>query len=217
MMKDVHELFEKHKIPYFVDSGSLLGVIRHKGLIPWDDDLDIGILPENKKMVENVIGELKSLGYGLQLTGEIAKVFIPNKWIQSPVKYSANPTLDIFIYKKKGKFIQLEHDNLFKMWPLAKYTCDELFPLTLYDFGPFKVYGAKNGKGYCDRLYPGWDKNGIIELRCSPFIDMGISKERKISLPMKMLNIFIPDYKVTSKDIEDVIIDNTTIDPSCVN
>lgn len=49
----VADFCDAHGIGYWIDSGTLLGAVRHKGYIPWDDDIDVGMLrPEYERFSE---------------------------------------------------------------------------------------------------------------------------------------------------------------------
>ena len=43
MLHTIHNTLLRHNVPYIASGGTLIGAVRHKGIIPWDDDIDIAI------------------------------------------------------------------------------------------------------------------------------------------------------------------------------
>lgn len=67
MLKEVDRICKKCNIHYNIIAGTLLGAVRHKGYIPWDDDADVALLrPEYEKFREACKTELDSSRFYFQ-------------------------------------------------------------------------------------------------------------------------------------------------------
>ena len=59
ILLEVDRICKKHNIQYWLSSGTLIGAARHKGFIPWDDDLDIEMLwPDYQRLMKVLPQEL---------------------------------------------------------------------------------------------------------------------------------------------------------------
>ena len=97
--KEFHLICEKHNIPYYMVAGTMLGAIRHKGFIPWDDDMDFGVprkyikelisalkneLPNNYSVITplddyGVVNEIIKITDNRTIVAEVGKEHIPNR------------------------------------------------------------------------------------------------------------------------------------------
>ena len=57
---------EEHSLNYFCTGGTMLGAVRHHGLIPWDDDIDLFMMRKDYEALIALQSELKKINIGLE-------------------------------------------------------------------------------------------------------------------------------------------------------
>ncbi|EHY30819.1 LicD family protein [Sutterella parvirubra] len=97
MLKVFDGFCREHNINYVLAGGTLLGAVRHQGFIPWDDDVDLIMLPEEFEKFNAVRHLLPAPFVAKDLPGTgITKVFDVSRKLETGTDGLGHPFLDIF-------------------------------------------------------------------------------------------------------------------------
>jgi lipopolysaccharide cholinephosphotransferase len=192
MMKDTHEILENNKIQYWIDSSTLLGAIRHEGIIPWATRLHLCISSEDEAHLQKMKSSFEALGYAMLSKGNnYTIVALGTTPIDAPVSsLKKYPIIHIAAtHKLKNKIIYRDLINR-QFLTQAFFFEEELFPLKKYKFGVLEVWGAHNPFEYLDRYFGDWNEFAVIHSyhqsqAASDFLRIRLSEDlRQPALPL---------------------------------
>ncbi len=130
LMRFVDEIFRKYHMEYVINYGTLLGAIRHKGLIPWDTDIDVSLDVDIKeKMLKVLEFETQDKSYIIKNedTKDLVRLFFSKE---------NSLHIDFYFYKKDDKKVYIRDDGFD-----IDLDVSEIYPLKEYPFYDLLLFG----------------------------------------------------------------------------
>lgn len=112
ILKVVAEICDRHSIPYYLAYGTMLGAVRHKGFIPWDDDVDIYMRYEDLLRFKKICQKELPEKYFYQ----DPDTDIGARWLFTKVR--ANGTRMSESFDKQGQFASYHEGVWIDIFPL---------------------------------------------------------------------------------------------------
>jgi lipopolysaccharide cholinephosphotransferase len=163
MTYDTCRILEANDIPFVAEGGTSLGAIRNKGIIPWDDDVDLGLLNKDKKKLLALRPVFAKCGYSMVKVWFGYKLFYTKDKLLKGFNY-AHPFIDFFFLVKKGGRWVHSLKAVRETWPKFYYNEDQFQPFQKVPFGDFTIPVVQNVRKVLDRMYgKDWSTHGYRE------------------------------------------------------
>ena len=161
-------MFTDHDPPirYWAEAGTVLGAVRHGGLVPWDDDVDFGMWKAD--MARHLRGEqwhalLAYYDLGMYLTPDWRCKIYPATG--SPVHGWRFPTADVYAFEYRGGEERLRYGGpewQQVAWGDVAPTVRQVESLRTLPFGAGRVRVFEDARTYLDRRYgPSWPVEAV--------------------------------------------------------
>lgn len=138
MLKEVNRICKKHNIKFRLEAGSMIGAVRHKGFIPWDDDCDIAFLRDEYEKFKKVL-ETEKLEDGIVFVKASSNKDYFHDFVDR-IFYTKILARDGDEFKNRfGGFYQYPYLDIFILDNLLDITSDSTF------FRQKAVYGKAMG------------------------------------------------------------------------
>lgn len=164
MLRKVCRILDKNKIPYVLEGGTLLGIVRENRLLPWDNDLDLTITEQDMDRILNLKRKFWWAGYKIRLVK--SKEEMPHfpkgsvRLIKIKIKKYFFATgiglMDIFVKKKidnKYYWIVGQNNHVLKSVPCYFYENS-----TRYNFEGYEYSIPADFENYLTYRYGEWRK-----------------------------------------------------------
>ena len=166
VLRQFDEICQNIGVKYFLIWGTLIGAIRHQGFIPWDDDLDIAMFPEDFEKTEQYFYEKHPDNLELHNMKTVPECFYnisricdkKHKLIFDNKAYTSGVFVDIYVMYGIGKADDLdywkERFKKYPMWQKGVYASasrsvfigrDTIHKILNI---PFNIYSKLKGKQY---------------------------------------------------------------------
>lgn len=124
LLYNLDAICKQYNINYWISFGTLLGAVRHKGFIPWDDDIDIGMLREDIEKLKQVLKDNKDFYVDEFFCIEHKAPFMQRCVKFKHREFNSVSDLDIFVY---DRCVDFNDDKLHKLHDAYKMMGKEAY------------------------------------------------------------------------------------------